>query len=176
MSTNTHSGQEGNAQLADLEERDVRALTEYLTVLADGDRADGAADLFLVVSGSNGDEYLVDARHGRCECPDHEYRNTRCKHIRRVAFETGEQPVPAAYKDELPSDFSAHVDGEPRFVATDGGQLKANEGDEGARWSKHREPAAQGGELYWRCEGCRIEVLCSIGREGLRHREGCPNG
>ena len=31
--------------------------------------------------------YLVDLEAGRCTCPDHVFRKTRCKHVRRVALE-----------------------------------------------------------------------------------------
>lgn len=108
-----------------LDERDVRALTEYLTVLDDVGRARNADDLYLVVSGTAGDEYLVDFREGRCECPDYQFRGARCKHIRRVAYETGAETVPAAYVDELPRDFGRHVTGQPRILLEDGGASAA---------------------------------------------------
>jgi hypothetical protein len=73
--------------------RTERALTQYLTVLADVGQVKGADDLFLVVSQS-GTEYLVDRREGRCTCPDHEHRGVRCKHLWRVAFATSDEPVP----------------------------------------------------------------------------------
>lgn len=75
----------------DVDERDRRALTEYLTVLEDLGRARDADGLYLVVSQS-GSEYLVDAHTGACECPDHEYRGVHCKHARRMAFATGDRP------------------------------------------------------------------------------------
>lgn len=78
----------------DLEPRDVRALTQYLTVLDDVGRARGADGLYLVVSQS-GSEYLVDGRTGACECSDHEYRDVHCKHARRVDFATGKRAIPA---------------------------------------------------------------------------------
>jgi predicted nucleic acid-binding Zn finger protein len=84
-----------------IDSRTERALTQYLTVLADVGRAKGADDLFLVVSQS-GTEYLVDRREGRCTCPDHEHRGVRCKHLRRVAFATGERAVPAFQRPEPP--------------------------------------------------------------------------
>lgn len=110
--------------------RDARALTEYLTVLPETGRARGAEDLFLVVSQS-GSEYLVDAREGRCTCPDHEYRGVRCKHLRRVAYATGETPLPADVDDVDPQ-LGVHVDGGPCVAATDGGSeiLEAPDGGE----------------------------------------------
>ncbi|MFC6723512.1 hypothetical protein ACFQE1_03725, partial [Halobium palmae] len=79
-----------------IDERDVRALTECPSVLADVGRTKDADDLYVVVSES-GKEYLVDAREGACECADAEYRDPvgGCKHVRRVAFATGARDVPA---------------------------------------------------------------------------------
>ena len=75
-------------------ELDYRALTEFLTVLEDGDvRARSAPNLYTVHSES-GSTYLVDAELPACECADHEYRNRICKHIRRVMFATGRRGVP----------------------------------------------------------------------------------
>lgn len=104
-----------------IDSRDERALTEYLTVLEDVGRAAGADDLYLVVSQS-GSEYLVDARGGSCECPDHQHRDVRCKHVRRVAFATGERAVPAGIcLDTIDEQLGDHVSGCPRFVVPDGG-------------------------------------------------------
>ena len=104
-----------------LDELDARALTQYLTVLDDVDRVRDAPDLFLVVSES-GSEYLVDARSGACKCPDHEYRGRRCKHLRRVAFATGREPIPAwVDPDSVDDQLGLHVDDEPEFenIATE---------------------------------------------------------
>lgn len=99
-----------------LDELDARALTQYLTVLDDVDRVRGAPDLFLVVSES-GSEYLVDARGGACECADHEYRGRRCKHLRRVAFATGRESIPAwVDRDDVDDQLGQHVDGGPDFM------------------------------------------------------------
>jgi hypothetical protein len=74
--------------MRDLTEREVRALTQYLTVLPH------APDVHVVVSGS-GDSHTVDAR---------------------VAFATGRRPIPAwVDREDLPRDFSAHVDVDPDF-------------------------------------------------------------
>lgn len=84
--------------------RDFRALTQYLTVL------EKAPGMYEVVSES-GKSYTVDARDGACECPDFRYRGGKCKHIRRVEFATGREPLPEWINpDELPEDFGAHVD------------------------------------------------------------------
>lgn len=101
------------------DERDVRALTEYLTVLEDVGRAADADDLYLVVSQS-GENYLVDARDGGCGCPDARYRDMQCKHARRVAFATGERPIPAGV-DGVDEQLGEHTDATPQVAATDGG-------------------------------------------------------
>ena len=105
-----------------IDSRTERALTQYLTVLADVGRATGADDLFLVVSQS-GSEYLVDTREGRCECDDHHYRGVRCKHLRRVAFATGERPVPASV-DGVDPQLGGHTDETPRRAVSDGGVVE----------------------------------------------------
>lgn len=93
----------------DVEERTARALTEYMAVLPEGD----GTEMFTVV-GQNGGTYTIDARRGRCTCPDHEHRGARCKHLRRVALATGARPVPAGV-DSLGVDpqLGMHVDGGP---------------------------------------------------------------
>lgn len=97
----------------DFDELDIRALTQFLTVLNDVGHARDADDLFVVVSES-GSEYLVDIRERSCECPDHEYRGRKCKHIRRVEFATGRRPVPA----EITADeqLGMHVDESPIYA------------------------------------------------------------
>ncbi|AJF28031.1 hypothetical protein SG26_19985 (plasmid) [Haloarcula sp. CBA1115] len=111
--------------------RTVRALTEVMTVMDSVGRARNADDLFLVNSGS-GSEYLVDARTGSCECPWKQYNpNEECKHEKRVAFATGERPIPQWVDDEaLDDQFGMHVDGEPRKAVADGGvmQVRFNDG------------------------------------------------
>jgi len=114
MATTTTAADDG------LDELDARALSQYLTVLDDVDRVRSAPDLFLVVSES-GSEYLVDARGGACECPDHEYRGRRCKHLRRVAFATSRESIPACVdSDDVDDQLGQHVDGEPDFAAAVG--------------------------------------------------------
>lgn len=110
------SGREnGHDGSTELDDRDVRALTEYMTVLDEG------GDVYSVTTES-GREYRVDAREGRCTCPDHKHRDARCKHLRRVAFATGERPVPAwADTDAVDPQLGMHVDDGPQAVATDGG-------------------------------------------------------
>lgn len=182
MSTNAHATQDGFDAQTDLPDRDVRALEEYLTVLDDVGRARGAAELYVVVSQS-GSEYLVDAREGACECPDHEHRGVRCKHIRRVAFATGERPVPASI--DADPQLGEHVDGGPDVVAADGGVATAVSEDlidvDDDPWlgpfqeaDKYGDPT---GAAYVRCADCGVEVVTgdkdvATHREGCRHRDG----
>ena len=67
----------------DVDERDRRALTETMFVRRD------APDLYEVCTESG--DYVVDVREPACSCPDFQYRDVRCKHIRRVGFETGDR-------------------------------------------------------------------------------------
>jgi len=116
----------GSVADADLDPRDVRALTQYLTVLDDDPRVSGADDLFLVVSES-GEEYLVDVRENSCECTDYRFRQAElgergCKHRRRVAFATGERAIPMSVDPaRIDRQMGTHVEGTPRVTTTDGG-------------------------------------------------------
>lgn len=172
-----------------LDERDVSALTEIMSVLEDVGRVRGAAGLYLVVSESGG-TYTVDARSDACDCPDAEHRQPDggCKHVRRVAFATGAREIPEwvdrdAVDDRLGEHVDATADAQP--VAADGGEIIVA-GDDGEvldesendapGYTRHVEPHAQGGKKYVRCEGCERELLVELGgRENLLHREGCDN-
>jgi len=130
-----------SAELTALPDRTQDALTEVMSVLDDIGLARGAPDLYLVVS-SSGSEYLVDTREGTCECPDDEYREITCKHRRRVAFATGERPIPGwVQRDRLDDHFGEHVDGTPRFSATDGGVAQARF-DDGELTDPENDPFA----------------------------------
>ncbi|ARS89173.1 SWIM zinc finger family protein [Natrarchaeobaculum aegyptiacum] len=91
-----------------LAERSRRARTEPMSVLPLGD------GLYEVESASD-HTYLVDLESGRCTCPDHVFRDVRCKHIRRVAIEIteGRTPPPGTLAIEC------HDCGDPVFVDED---------------------------------------------------------
>jgi hypothetical protein len=114
-------------ECADLEKRDVRALTEYMTVLPLG------GDVYSVTTES-GSEYRVDALERRCTCPDKQYNlddGELCKHERRVRFATGQWAVPAwTNPGEIDPQLGDHVDGTPRIAATDGGIIEASDDGE----------------------------------------------
>jgi len=98
----------------DPEPRTERALTEAMTVLPEG------GDVYTVVGENQNGEYQVDAREGRCTCPDHRHRGVECKHQRRVAFATGAQPIPAGVEG-VDSLLGAQTDETPLRAVSDGG-------------------------------------------------------
>jgi len=131
MATQNPSATAETRDVSDLPDRTEDALTAVMSVLDDIGLARGAPDLYLVVS-SSGSEYLVDIREGTCECPDDKHREITCKHRRRVAFATGERPIPGwVPRTELDDGFGQHVDDEPHFSATDGGvaQTRFDDGE-----------------------------------------------
>jgi hypothetical protein len=106
-----------------LPDRAVRALTETMLVTDDVDIVRGADACYLVWS-ETGKSYFVDAREQVCQCPDHEYREAECKHIRRVNFATGREPMPA-YLDADAVDplLGRSVSRAPVVWASDGVEL-----------------------------------------------------
>lgn len=133
----------------DLEKRTRRALEQYLTVLDDVDAAAGADDLYVVVSES-GSQYCVDARGGSCTCPDAEHRDPDggCKHVRRVAFATGADAIPAgADPGAVDDQLGAHVGGAVRWECEHGREFCAE------------APAAR--EDAVRCSDCEIEAAAT---------------
>lgn len=114
----------------DLEPRTERSLTECMTVLPD------APDLFTVVGENGNESYRVDVRAGVCSCNDFTFREPEggCKHLRRVAFATGERPIPASVEGVDPL-LGAQTDDTPRRAASDGGVVETtkdtDESDDG---------------------------------------------
>ena len=171
-----------------LDDRDRRALEEYLTVTPDVGRARGAADLALVTSAS-GESYLVDVRLGACECADAEYRDPDggCKHVRRARVALGRESIDAGTLAELDVDpqLGAHTDG-PRVVTSDGGVVSGDDGAEilddtdadpwdgpHTEYDKYGEPT---GSKYYTCRDCGRQVHESIPRDDVDHRDGCRHG
>jgi hypothetical protein len=85
-----------DADVRSLSDAERRALTERILVLPPrlAPRQDSRSGLFHAI-GESGGSYTVDPALGSCTCPDAKYRDRKCKHLRRVEFETGERPVPA---------------------------------------------------------------------------------
>jgi hypothetical protein len=110
--------------------------------------------MFTVVSENhpNRDQstYTVDLRRGWCSCADSEYRNAECKHQRRVTFALGREPVPAAIApSDVPGELGGeHLDGEPRFLATDGGALAGDTSSADESPERSRVPVAGGVLVY----------------------------
>lgn len=77
------------AATAEVGDRARRGLVEKMTVLP------MAPGLYSVTTQS-GSEYTVDLRDGVCDCPDHRYREARCKHLWRAAYATETVDPPAA--------------------------------------------------------------------------------
>lgn len=79
-----------------LDERDARALTEYLYAFDDLGWAADADGCWLVYA-EGGGEHRVDVETGACDCDDAFYRDPvgGCKHVRRIEFVTGEREIPA---------------------------------------------------------------------------------
>jgi hypothetical protein len=90
----------------DVEQRTLRAATESITLLETGPRVEGSDGLYEAVSqsgardGDGPDTYVVNARRVACECPDHEHRNARCKHLRRLELIKGERELPVSIPAE----------------------------------------------------------------------------
>jgi hypothetical protein len=80
---------------AELETRDIAALTECMIVLDELAPAPADAPGMYHVTTESGASYVVDYQLGACTCADHQYRDVTCKHQRRVEFETGVRPIPA---------------------------------------------------------------------------------
>jgi len=88
---NTTASERTRAPLAPAPEvtdvRSQRARTERMIVTPLGGGV-------YEVESQSGNAYSVDLRGGRCTCPDHTFRQVRCKHLRRVAMEVTEGLVP----------------------------------------------------------------------------------
>jgi len=98
---------EGDGDAAGIDERDARALTECMTVLPKG------GDIYTVIGQHGNGEHRVDAREDHCTCPDYQHRDPAggCKHRRRIAFATGERPIPAWVDDDAVDPLlGEHVD------------------------------------------------------------------
>jgi len=95
-------------ECTDLEQRSVRALTEKMTTVPLG------GDVYSVTTES-GSEYRVDARQGRCICPDARHNlddDESCKHERRVGFATGDREIPQwVNTDAVDPQLGDHVEG-----------------------------------------------------------------
>lgn len=69
-----------------IDKRNRRALSEQLVVFED------APDIYKVYS-ETGEEYMVETRAPACTCPDFQYHEADCKHIRRARIEAGDRDL-----------------------------------------------------------------------------------
>ncbi|WP_434531059.1 hypothetical protein ACODNH_05450 [Haloarcula sp. NS06] len=93
--------------LAQLDDRDIKALTEPMDIYAD----DPACRKEQVAVYNHGDRYIVTPDVPCCDCPDmlHRRPSGGCKHIRRIEFERGERPIPVGVNDDAIDD-GLHID------------------------------------------------------------------
>lgn len=108
-----------------LGKRDVKALTESMTVRDDAPSVDGASGMFEVTSHPEDPEkddstYVVDVEApsgARCLCKDFQFRDRECKHVKRVRFELGDRVIPAWVKTEkIDDEFAEHIaDADPKW-------------------------------------------------------------
>lgn len=117
-STHTHVNGEPFA------ERDARALTEPMLVLAESPRvARDTDDRYHVISGEL--DYVVDLVAKTCGCPDAIHRRPTggCKHIRRARYATGVDAIPRwVGRDQINRQLGEHVDSRP--VVRDGDRVR----------------------------------------------------
>lgn len=87
-----------NQDATGVDRRTKRALGEYMQVLPEFGRAEGADGLFIVVGENGGGECLLDTQTTTCECDDDKYNlaaDEPCKHVRRARMTAGETAVPS---------------------------------------------------------------------------------
>ncbi|MBP2251252.1 hypothetical protein J2754_001573 [Halarchaeum solikamskense] len=89
-------------RLTDYDPREERAREDVEAITRSG-------DLWLVMSAS-GEHYHVDLDEETCDCPDHEYRGAKCKHIRAVEQHAAEDDTPAAEVVDVQRSGDGRVD------------------------------------------------------------------
>jgi endogenous inhibitor of DNA gyrase (YacG/DUF329 family) len=142
----------------EVDERSLRALEEYLTVMPD---AIPGEDMVRVVSQS-GAQYPVDLQEERCACEDYEYNidGGRCKHIRRALWATGREAIPAdvAEAAEVEPNFGAFVDEDDVHVAATDGAFELSREEVANETHPMREDDSDDETIYERAH--RLERSC----------------
>lgn len=177
----------------DVEPRTERALTEPLSVVTlDGTPVETREETIVMVVSSSGESYHVDAREGRCTCPDAEYNlddDEQCKHAVRARLALGLEPVDSRVLAavDVDSALGANAPG-PRVATSDGGIIEAGDDGEilddsddetgdgvedGPTYTYHWEPPHVGGAKYVRCERCGEESV-PANPDRILHAEDCP--
>lgn len=100
-SASTESTMQQVQALAQLDERDVRSLTEPMDVYADDPATAGAHEVAVY---NHGERRVVNVDVGFCDCPDAHYRNKRCKHLRRAELVLGRRELPDGIRTEALDD------------------------------------------------------------------------
>jgi hypothetical protein len=103
-----YAGMSPSTQSGPPDDRSRRARREEMRVTAAGD---GTYEVWS----PSGRVYDVDLDAARCTCPDHRFRDVRCKHLRRVAIDVTLGDVPAPGE----RDATCAACGEPFFAARD---------------------------------------------------------
>jgi len=124
MATNTTQSTDESLTTTDVDSRTRRALEEAMSVVSlDGTAVETDDETVVMVVSHTGESYHVDAAVGRWECPDHEYRDARCKHIRRAQFALGLEAVDTAVLAECDVDARFGVSAPGPVVETSEGEL-----------------------------------------------------
>ncbi|ELZ84427.1 hypothetical protein C453_12811 [Haloferax elongans ATCC BAA-1513] len=76
----------------DLSARDAKALTEPMKVVECDPGVWNDSEIAVY---SEDRRYIVSLPAGYCECEDAHYRNSKCKHQRRVEFALGLRDIPS---------------------------------------------------------------------------------
>ncbi|MDS0280322.1 hypothetical protein NDI85_21285 [Halomicroarcula sp. S1AR25-4] len=111
MAATADAGDVDLAALAQLDDRDVKALTEPMDIYAD----DPATRDEQVAVYNHGTRYVIDLVAETCTCPDmlHRRPDGGCKHCRRIQFLRGEREIPAGVDpDALDETLREHIDDE----------------------------------------------------------------
>ncbi|MFA1612070.1 SWIM zinc finger family protein [Halobellus rubicundus] len=87
--------------LAQLDERDVRALTEPMDVYADDPDCWGSDEVAVYHEGR---QRMVNIETRSCDCEDAYYNHAICKHVRRAEFALGRREIPDGIRTEALDD------------------------------------------------------------------------
>lgn len=102
MSTGAQSPDPTNLQeLAQLEERDFRALTRPMAVYAADPQTRGPHEVAVYHEGRR---HIVNIDVEFCDCRDFHFRRKKCQHIRRSEFALGHREVPEAVNEDALDD------------------------------------------------------------------------
>lgn len=161
----TPADDKGASDLKQLDDRDVRALTEHMDIYRD----DPDTSTEEVAVYNKGTRHIVNPRARFCDCEDQHYRQPEggCKHLRRLDFEDGRRDVPSwvqadALDDELADSIGRSKWHDTSRAVADGGTVESEEQPHARITGPHPEFDKYGqytGSDYWRCTGCGSEAI-----------------